>query len=78
MQTETLNNGIEIGAPVHFNTPVSGYGRSKVFSRMARAKGVTPDVGTALKAEKTGSVACAGWGPPCQASAGELREAGHD
>lgn len=53
MQTETLNNGIEIGAPVHFNTPVSGYGRSKVFSRMARAKGVMPDVGAALKAERT-------------------------
>ena len=53
MQTETLNNGIEIGAPVHFNTPVSGYGRSKVFSRMARAKGVMPDLGAALKAEST-------------------------
>lgn len=53
MQNTTLTNGIEIGAPVHFNTPVSGYGRSKVFSCMARAKGGTPDVGTALKAEKT-------------------------
>ena len=53
MQTETLNNGIEIGAPVHFNAPTSGYGRSKFFSRMARAKGLTPDVGAALRAEKS-------------------------
>lgn len=53
MQNTTLTNGIEIGAPVHFNAPTSGYGRSKVFSRMTRTKGVTPDVGAALKVEKT-------------------------
>ncbi len=53
MQNESLNNGIQIGAPVHFNGPASGDGRSKVFSHMARAKGLTPDVGAALKTEKT-------------------------
>ena len=53
MLNESLNNGIQIDAPVHFNAPTSGYGHSKFFSRMARAKGLTPDVGAALKAEKT-------------------------
>ena len=52
MQNEMLNNGIQIGAPVHFNAPTSGYGHSEAYRHMVRAKGLPQDEVAALKSEK--------------------------